>query len=145
MSNKEEAVSSFKSGFNCAEAIVSVYGPEPGLPRETALKIACGLGAGMSKLGGGVCGAASGMFLVIGLKYGRTDPNDATAKENVYDLVRESAQRFKEKNGSIYCAGLLGCDISTPEGLRYAKENGLVSKLCPKFVADAADILDEIT
>jgi hypothetical protein len=38
---------------------------------------------------------------------------------------------------------LLGCDISLPEGLRRAKDDNLLTTLCPKFVRDAAEMLEQ--
>ena len=69
---------------------------------------------------------------------------DREAKEQVYERVREFAQRFRARNGSLLCRELLGCDISTPEGLQQAREADFVSKICPKFVRDAAEILEEM-
>jgi hypothetical protein len=42
------------------------------------------------------------------------------------------------------CKDLLDVDISTPEGHKTAKERKLFSTQCPKYVEDAAGILDEI-
>jgi hypothetical protein len=39
---------------------------------------------------------------------------------------------------------LLDCDISTPEGMKRAREEGRIKKTCPKFVKDAAEILDQL-
>ena len=52
--------------------------------------------------------------------------------------------RFKKANGTCICNELLGCDITTPEGVQYARENGLFKEFCPKMVASAVDILNEI-
>ena len=50
----------------------------------------------------------------------------------------------KEKAGSYLCNDILGCDMSTEEGIRYARENNLFKDLCPKMVAGAVDVLEEI-
>jgi len=56
MSEKiEAAVGCFREGFSCSQAILATYGVEFGLERETALKAAAALGAGMGRLGE-VCG-----------------------------------------------------------------------------------------
>ena len=53
MSEKvEAAVACFREGFSCSQAILSTYGDDFGLPRETALRAAAALGAGMGRLGG---------------------------------------------------------------------------------------------
>ncbi len=79
--------------------------------------------------------------MVLGLKYGNVDIHDKAAKERIYGLVREFSRRFESRNSSIACRELLGCDISKPEGIMAAKENGLV---CPKLVREAAEILAEM-
>ena len=39
---------------------------------------------------------------------------------------------------------LLGCDVTTPEGVRFARENGLFKDFCPKMVASAVDVLESV-
>ena len=139
----EQAVRKFRKGFNCSQAVLSVYAEEFGLCRETALKIACGFGGGIGRMAL-TCGAVTGAFMVIGLKYGNIDTNEKEIKEKTYGLVREFARRFEKHNGSSICRELLGCDISEPEGLRSAKENGLFTSVCPGLVQDAVGILEEM-
>ncbi len=90
------------------------------------------------------CGAVTGAFMVIGLKYGRTSADDWEAKQKTASLVREFAEKFEERHKSIVCKELLGCDISTDEGSKHAKESNLTGTICPKLVADAVEILEEI-
>jgi C_GCAxxG_C_C family probable redox protein len=142
MSQVEQAVACFSSGFNCSQSILSTYGEALGLDRQTALKLAAGFGGGMGCLGG-VCGAVTGAFMVLGLKSGPTGA-DKAAKNRMYELVREFSRRFTARNGSIVCKSLLNCDISTPEGLVAGKEKGLFATICPKMVRDAAEILEEM-
>jgi C_GCAxxG_C_C family probable redox protein len=141
--NVESAVSLFKQGFNCAQAILATYGKEFNLERDTALKLASGFGGGMGAMGQ-TCGAVTGAFMIIGLKYGATSCSDEEVKINTYKLIRKFAERFKSRNGTNICKELLGCDISTEEGFRTAKEKDLFSTICPKLVQDAAEILEEI-
>ena len=144
MSSKpEQAVSIFKEGSNCSQAVISVYAEELGLSRKMALKIAQGFGGGMGRMAL-ACGAVTGAFMVLGLKYGNADIHDKEAKERIYGLVREFSRRFESRNSSIVCRELLGCDISKPEGTMAAKENGLFTSVCPKMVREAAEILDEM-
>lgn len=137
------AVSIFKEGFNCSQAILSAYAEQLGLDRELSLKISGAFGGGMGRMGE-ICGAVTGAFMVIGLKYAKTRAEDEEKKEKTYRLVKEFVSRFKNRNGSIVCRELLGFDISTPEGMEQIKERNLFSVLCPKFVQDSAEILEEI-
>jgi C_GCAxxG_C_C family probable redox protein len=143
MNQIENAISSFKQGFSCSQAILSTFGEQFGLDRNTALKLAAGFGGGMGRLAG-TCGGVTGAFMVLGLKYGAVSAEDREAKELTYERVREFAVQFKERNGSLECRELLGCDISTPDGLQAFKDKELISTLCPKFVRDAAEILEEM-
>ena len=52
--------------------------------------------------------------------------------------------RFKEANGSYICNDLLGHDVSNPEGVQKARAEGLFTEFCPKMVASAVDVLEEI-
>jgi C_GCAxxG_C_C family probable redox protein len=143
MTKIEEAVAYFKDGFSCSQAIVAAYGPSVGLDRDTALKIASGFGGGMGRLAE-TCGAVTGAFMVLGLTFGSA-ASDREAKEAVYTRVREFAERFKARHGSLLCRDLLGCDLNTPEGLALAQEKKLSSTVCPPYVETAAKILEEMT
>ena len=119
MNKVESAVACFKEGFSCAQAMVSTYGTEFGLDRETALKVSGAFGGGMGRMGE-TCGLVTGAAIAIGLKYGQTRVEDEETKEKAYSLVKEFVAKFKSRNGSIICRELLDCDISTPEGLKLA-------------------------
>lgn len=90
------------------------------------------------------CGAVTGAFMVIGLKYGRTRVKDLRKKDKSYELAREFVSQFKSRHGSIICRELLGLDIGTPEGMRLAKERRLFTETCPNYVRDAAEIIENI-
>jgi len=143
MSKVELAVSCFEEGFACSQALLSTYSPQFGLDRETALKVAGAFGGGMGRMGE-ICGAVTGALMVIGLKHGITIADDEQSQEKTYSLVNEFVNRFKSRTGSIVCRELLGCDISTAEGMNTAKEKGLFTTLCPKYVRDAAETLEQI-
>jgi C_GCAxxG_C_C family probable redox protein len=142
MNRVQEAVSVFQSGFNCAQAIVRIYGPEYGLSALDALKVSCGFGGGMRR--GGTCGAVTGALMVVGLRYGPEEVSDTSAKDEVYSKVTDFCRRFEARCDSIICRELLGCDISTKEGMKKARKNNLFKTICPKMVETAAEILEEM-
>jgi C_GCAxxG_C_C family probable redox protein len=121
--------------------VLASFAPEFGLDRETALKVACGLGAGFACLGE-TCGAVTGGIMVIGLRYGQTRSDDTTAKAKTYETARHFIAGFKEQHGTIICRDLIGCDISTPEGLAWARERGLFRDICTRYVREAVEILE---
>jgi C_GCAxxG_C_C family probable redox protein len=142
-SRVEEAVKRHQGGFSCAQAILATYGPELGMDRETALKIAGGFGSGMGRMAG-TCGAVTGAFMVIGLVHGMTKEGDQKQKEISYELVRRFAGKFRERNRTLECRELMGVDVSTPGGLAVASEKNIFRTVCPKYVQDAAEILEEL-
>lgn len=145
MSSAEQAVSSFNEGLLCSQAVFSTFATGLGLDRETATKIATPFGGGMARMGE-TCGAVTGALMAIGLKHGNiTDwRTEDKQKEKAYKLAMEFVEKFKSINGTIRCKELLGCDLSTPEGRKTANENNLFITACPKFVRDAAEIIEEI-
>ncbi|MCQ2408481.1 MAG: C-GCAxxG-C-C family protein [Oscillospiraceae bacterium] len=142
MTHEEKALAYFKEKFHCSQSVFAAYAEELGITEEQALKIGYCFNSGMRK--GEVCGACSGALLVIGAKYGQSDKNDLESRTRANHLTMLFLDRFKEENGSYICNNLLGCDITTPEGGKYALENGLYTSVCPKMVASAVTILEEI-
>jgi len=138
MSQSEHAVRLFGEGMNCAQAVLSAFAPELGLDLPTALKLATGLGGGMGALGR-TCGAVTGGMLALGLKAGGT----GKAREKAYELVRELVSRFEARHHSAKCRELIG-PIDTPEGLQAAREKNVFRTVCPAFVRDAAEIVEEL-
>ena len=139
--NKAElAVACFNEGFNCAQAILSIYGAELGLERKTALSLALGLGAGMGRLQE-TCGAVTGAYLVIGLRVCGLSGDSDEAKEQTYALVQELERRFKAKNHSTNCRELIGVDLITGDRQIVLER---VKNFCPLMVRDAAEILEHL-
>ena len=143
MSRTQDARENFKKGFSCSQAVLAAVSQPLGLDREKALKIAQAFGGGMARMGL-TCGAVTGAMLAIGLKHGRTRPEDEESKERTYRLVHELVRRFQDRHGSIVCRELIGVDLSTPEGHKLGAEKGVFESLCPQFVSDAVEILEEI-
>ncbi len=143
MSKAEKATAVFKEGFSCSQAVLSAYAQDFGLDQTTSLKISQVFGGGMARTGE-TCGAVTGALLVISLKYGRTKAEDIAARDKTYALAREFMRKFTSRHGSVQCKTLLGCDISSEEGLKFAHDQGLTESRCPQFIRTATEILDEI-
>lgn len=135
MNSIENAVHLFDQGYMCSQAVFAAFCEDYGLSKEQALKIGACFGSGMRR--GEVCGACTGALMVLGLKYGEN-------KQESNEICEKFLNEFENKNGSIICRDLLGCDICTEEGVAYAKENNLFKDFCPKMVESAAKILNEI-
>ncbi len=143
MSGIDKAISSFRGDFNCAQSILSSYATQYGLDRDTALRLATGFGGGMGRLQN-TCGAVSGAFMAISLKYGMGINGDKEAREKTYQVIREFSNRFQEIHRSLICRELLGCDINTPEGKDFYDRNDFFEKKCFQYVKDSAKILEQI-
>jgi len=140
MSRKEDAENLFRMGFNCSQAVFSVFAKELGLPKETANKIACAFGGGMRM--GNTCGAVTGALMVIGLMHGKATAGDNEARDKTYMLAKKFQKRFSSLKGSLACKDLLGYNISSDKGYEQAKESLAFVRICPFLVRDAVDILE---
>ena len=140
----EVAAEKFQAGYNCAQSVLYAYSDELNLEKETALKLACGLGAGMAR-SGEVCGAVTGGILVIGLKYGRGERDDRSITEQTYQKTQELMASFEQRHDSCVCRELLqGCDLKTAEGQQRFKEHDLWHKVCLPCVQSVVDVLEGI-
>ena len=135
MNRIDEACNLFENGYVCSQAVFGVFCEEFGLSKNDAFKIAACFGSGMRQAE--VCGACTGALMAIGLKYGED-------KETCNRLSNRFFEEFAKENGSFICRNLLECDISTPEGVKYALDNNLFKEFCPKMVASAVKITEEI-
>ena len=142
MSKVDLAVSCFKQGFACSQAVFVTYAPELGLDRETALKVAGAFGGGISRTGE-VCGAVSGALMALGLKYASAG-SDEKEKQKIYAVAGEFINRFKDRYDTIICRELLQCDLGTPEGQKYSREHKLTATVCPSFIQYAAQIIEQL-
>jgi len=145
MKDKSEiAIDKFLSGYNCAQSVLYSYCDDLQFDKNTALKLACGFGAGMGRKEE-VCGAVTGGIIVIGLKYGRGIADDRISTEQSYKLTRELMNRFEQKHGSYLCLKLLNnCNLLTEEGQKYFKDNHLLKKTCKECVRSVVQILKDI-
>ena len=144
MKNEErinQAVELFKEGFNCSQSVVAAFADKYGFTREQALRMSASFGGGIGRMRE-TCGAACGLFMLAGLETGATEGADREGKAANYALVQELAKEFKQRNGALRCADLLGLSkkepiVSTPE----ARTNQYYAKRpCVKMVEEAARI-----
>jgi len=143
MNKAEKAVALFKAGFSCSQSVFAAFSEDLGMDRNTSLKISQPFGGGMAHLGE-ACGAVTGAFMLIGLKYGRTKADDLAARDRTYAKMRQFTDRFKALHCSIQCRCLLGLDLGTEEGMRLAREKNLFQTICVKYVQDAATIVEDL-
>lgn len=144
MKRSEQAVSKFLEGYNCAQAVLFSFCDDLKMDKDKALKMVCGLGAGMGRKGE-VCGAVSGGIIVIGARYGRGENDDRTVTDATYAKTRELMDQFAKRHGSFICRKLLnGCELTTEEGQKQFKKNDLLNKTCKLCVQSVVEILEGI-
>lgn len=103
----QTAVDLFMKGYGCCQSVVAAFADIYGMDEETALKTGAGFGGGVGKLRM-MCGAVSGLVILAGLDSGQTGGSDRNGKAECYRLVQELLEKFRQANGSIICAELLG-------------------------------------
>ncbi len=141
MNHAEYAAELFVNGYNCAQAVAAAFCDVTGLTPEFSGKMASSFGGGMGRMRE-VCGAVSGMLLVVGLLYGYDTNDDDVQKMAHYSLVQELAGKFREQNGSIICREILKNPPSDPVPSPRT-EAYYAQRPCVRMVYCAAKILDD--
>ena len=110
-----KAVDLFMEGYGCAQSVTAAFADLYGFTEQQALKVGAGFGGGVGRLRM-MCGAVSGMVILAGMDSGQTDGSDRQGKADCYRLAQDLVQAFKEENGSVICAELLGLKGPVPVG-----------------------------
>lgn len=144
MNATETAAARFQDGYSCSQAVFSALAGRWNIGPEVSLRIAAGFGGGVAR-SAGICGCVTGAIMAIGLTQSDISPEKTSSeKEKTYEVCRRFMRTFEERNGSLLCSELLGCDISTPEGRAKAQQEKLHKTRCPKLVGDAVEIVESI-
>ncbi|TCT17167.1 C_GCAxxG_C_C family probable redox protein [Natranaerovirga pectinivora] len=133
----KEAIELFEKGFSCSQSVFTAYSDLFGLDKDIALKLSNGFGGGIARRQE-ICGAVTGAVMLIGLKEGKIIPSDTVAHEKTYEMINCFCQKFIEKNNSLNCSELLGCDLAL------ASEKRLFATMCKGYVQDAAEIINNL-
>ena len=135
-----KAAELFLSGYNCAQAVAVAFHGELGLTEKQAARMASAFGGGMGRMRE-VCGAVSGMLLVLGTLYGYDTAGDDGSKKVLYSRVQELAGAFRGENGSIICREILKNPPSDPNPTPRTAEF-YAKRPCAKMVMTAARLLE---
>lgn len=144
MTKAEKAKALFMEGANCAQAVCGAFAPECGISEEQALILSSGFGGGVGRMRE-VCGAVSGMVIVLNMLYGSADLKDKNAKDGQYVRIQAVAERFRAECGSIVCRELLGLEkkAPTPAESEARTPEYYKKRPCADMVALAAEILEK--
>jgi C_GCAxxG_C_C family probable redox protein len=140
MTKKADFVDDQFSKYSCSQTVLSLFAQELDLDEKTALKIASGFGGGMACAE--TCGAATGAYMVIGMKHGHTS-TDPVEKSYTKLLIQKFNKAFEEEHQSLICKKLIGFDISKQDELEEARKADVFHNLCPSFIKSACDILEK--
>jgi C_GCAxxG_C_C family probable redox protein len=138
-----EAARLFDGGLRCAESVVAALARRQGAaPLGDLTAMATGFCSGLSRTDG-LCGAATGAVMAIGLAKGRRSAADSA--DETYAAVRSLLAEFTNEFGSVSCPELIGCSVATPEGRETYRERGLIKRcraLTQRATEMAAELID---
>lgn len=108
--SKQKAISDalkfFDDGYACSQSVLLAFSDEFNLDERTAKLISANFGGGMGRLRE-KCGALTGGFMVLGLKYGNTEPKDMKTKLESYRMVRTLNKQVQAIYQTTNCAEIL--------------------------------------
>jgi C_GCAxxG_C_C family probable redox protein len=131
-----KAQSYFDEGYACSQSILLAFSEQFNLDERTAKLIASTFGGGMGRLRK-TCGAVTGGFMVLGLKYGNTDPKDMDTKLHAYQKVRDLNKQVEEIHGTTVCREILQKWATDAE----VEERRHHKIICRKMVGDVAGLV----
>lgn len=135
------AVKLFLEGYNCAQALYGAFSPLLGVEEETALRLASPFGGGFGRMRE-VCGAFSGMMLVVGNLFGYDSVNHPE-KDKLYPRVQNLGERFRARFGTLCCRDLLKNSASVGGIASKRTAAYYATRPCARIVEGAAEILEE--
>ena len=103
----DRAVDNFMQGYGCCQSVVAAFADLYGLDDTMAKRIGAGFGGGVGRMRM-MCGAVSGIVVLVGLDCGQTEGSDREGKSACYKVVQELLAQSKAQNGSLICAEILG-------------------------------------
>jgi len=130
----------FLGGYNCSQSVAVAFCDVTGLDKDFAARMASSFGGGMGRQRE-VCGAVSGMLMVLGLLYGYHTPGDDASKKAQYQDIQALCAAFREETGSIVCREILKNPPSDPTPSPRTAEY-YAKRPCARMVMTAARLMD---
>ena len=133
----QRAVDNFMAGYGCCQSVVAAFSDLYGLDETMAKSIAAGFGGGVGRLRM-MCGAVSGIVMLVGLDCGQTEGSDSEGKSACYKVVQDLLEQYRQENGSLICAEILGLNghekaqssyIASPRTAEYYKTRPCAAKV----------------
>jgi C_GCAxxG_C_C family probable redox protein len=130
----DKAQSFFDEGYACLQSVT--FAIEFNLDEKTAKLISSTFGGGM----GHFCqkwGAVTGGFMILGLKYGNSDPKDKETNLHAYKMVHELNKHIEDIYGTSNCFELLK-KHATEADVEARKHHKII---CHSVVGDGAGVV----
>ena len=102
-------------------------------------KLATGFGGGVARKGS-LCGAFVGSIMALGMKMGRTDPQDKKSLSIIYEKCQKFWDQFEKEFGSNLCFEIIGCHLDNEEEYQKWVASGGKEK-CADIVRKTAGML----
>ena len=102
----ETAVENYRSGCNCAQAVLCACVQESGLDPAQAYRLMEGFGGGCGGMQE-VCGALAGAFAAISFKNSDGKQQGGTTKAATAQMIRRAAALYRAEFGGITCRDIL--------------------------------------
>ena len=127
----------FMAGYGCCQSVVAAFSDLYGLDETMAKRLGAGFGGGVGRLRM-MCGAVSGIVILVGLDCGQIDGSDREGKSACYKVVQDLLEKFRQENGSIICAEILGINghekakdsyVASPRTAEYYKTRPCAAKV----------------
>lgn len=141
MSRADKAREYFLQGRACSQAVALAFADLAGVGESQLAGLLLPFGGGFARMRM-TCGAVSGMAAIVGAIYGGESGDN---KKEVYAIVRELCEQFRQKCGSIICSELLGMarvDASAGGDPEARTAEYYKKRPCDEMVYIAADILE---
>jgi C_GCAxxG_C_C family probable redox protein len=131
------AVDNFMQGYGCCQSVLAAFCDLYGMDETLALKVAAGFGGGVGRMRM-MCGAVSGLVMLVGLDCGQTVGSDREGKSACYKVVQDLLAQSQAENGSLICAEILGLKghekaqssyVASPRTAEYYKTRPCAAKV----------------
>ncbi len=129
----------FDEGYACSQAVLLTFASQFDLDERTAKLISSTFGGGMGRLRQ-KCGAVTGGFMVLGLKYGNESPKDMETKLAAYRKVRDLNHLVEEIHSTSNCGEILK-KFATEADVAERKHHKII---CRKVVGDVTGLVFDL-
>ena len=134
MNYQQKAKDLVLEGYNCAQAVAIALADKVSAAKEDMKALSSPFGGGFCRLRE-VCGAVSGMLMIIGLKHKNL------SKLEMYELGRRAIEDFESECGSYLCRELIKADANYTSPVPSKRtETYYAKRPCLEIVAKGAEI-----